>query len=194
MKRLRSEPVTAVLVEIAGLVLDAAYGGVLPLGCGASARWTVVDTRWLNALMSNVLPFLMCVLLGAVAVARYANGRQDRLTARFIDGRRVTVSCSIRPAGADRWERGSFVIEPGGWSWEPRRSRAGGTALPADARIVRIRRPEGRERNRLHYRLLVLECTSADGDVRLAAEPGRLEHVVMKLAPAGYEVLRPPTG
>jgi hypothetical protein len=110
MKRLRSEPVTAVLAEIAGLVLHAAYGGVLPLG---------------------------------------------------------------------------------GWSWEPRRSRAGETVLPVDARIVRIRRPEGRERNRLHYRLLVMECTSADGDVRLAVEPGRLEHVVMKLAPAGHEVLRP---
>ncbi|MFF3417381.1 hypothetical protein ACFYW9_22155 [Streptomyces sp. NPDC002698] len=141
--------------------------------------------------MPNVLSFFMCALLGAVAVAWYANGRQDRLTARFIDGRRVTVSCLVCPAGADRWERGLFVIEPGGWSWESRRSRAGEAVLPVDSRIVRIRRSEGRERNRLHYRLLVLECTSADGDVRLAVEPGRLEHVVMKLAPAGYEVPRP---
>ncbi|MFF3891042.1 hypothetical protein [Streptomyces sp. NPDC001914] len=139
--------------------------------------------------MSNVLPFVMCALLGALAVALYANRRQERLTARFIDGRRVTVSCLICPAGADRWERGLFVIEPEGWSWEPR--RAGAPVLPVDARVVRIRRLEGREKNRLHYRLLMMECTSAEGDVRLAVEPGRLEHVLMTLAPAGYEVPRP---
>ncbi|MGV9571606.1 hypothetical protein ACWDRX_19485 [Streptomyces nigra] len=59
---------------------------------------------------------------------------------------------------------------------------------------MRIRKAEGRERNRLHHRVLVVECASADGDVRLAVVPGQLEHLVMKLAPAGYEVPGPGAG
>ncbi|MFJ3671451.1 hypothetical protein ACIPSE_33810 [Streptomyces sp. NPDC090106] len=56
---------------------------------------------------------------------------------------------------------------------------------------MRIRKTEGRERNRMHYRMLIVECVSGEGGVRLAVEPGHLEHVVMKLAPTGYEVSRP---
>ncbi|MEV6664184.1 hypothetical protein [Streptomyces nigra] len=138
--------------------------------------------------MRSVQLLVVGVLFGAWAAASFLNGRQGRLSARLVDGRRVAIPCRISPAGSDRWVRGSFVIAPGTWSWERPSSRPEGPVLPSDARIVRIRKAEGRERNRLHHRVLVVECASADGDVRLAVVPGQLEHLVMKLAPAGYEV------
>ncbi|MFD7387081.1 hypothetical protein ACFV46_01285 [Streptomyces sp. NPDC059852] len=135
--------------------------------------------------MSSVLPFVMCALFGALVAVLYLNERQGRLAARFLDGRRVAIPCRISPAGSDRWVRGTFVIASEGWSWERPPSHTHGPGLPSDARIVRVRRPEGRERNRLHHRVLVVECASGEGEFRLALVPGQVEHVVMVLAPAG---------
>ncbi|KUL68547.1 MULTISPECIES: hypothetical protein [unclassified Streptomyces] len=135
--------------------------------------------------MSSVLPFVMCALFGALVAAVYLNERQGRLAARFLDGRRIAIPCRISAAGSERWVRGSFVIASGVWSWERHPSHVGGPGLPSDARLVRVRKPDGRERNRLHHRALVVECASGEGEFRLALVPGQVEHVVMVLAPAG---------
>lgn len=135
--------------------------------------------------MSSVLPFVMCALFGALVAVLYLNDRQEQLAARLLDGRRVAIPCRISPVGSDRWVRGSFVIASVGWSWERHPSHAGGPGLPSDARLVRVRKPEGRERKRLHHRALVVECASGEGEFRLALVPGQVEHVVMVLAPAG---------
>ncbi|MFJ8988959.1 hypothetical protein ACIRQH_01035 [Streptomyces sp. NPDC102279] len=123
---------------------------------------------------------LTVFLAGAVMAALHLNKQQRDTTAHLIDGRRIKVLCVVKGPQASRWTRGHFVIESGRWTWEPGARQERRFMLPSDVRPGRMRPPAQGE-GRLNHRFLVMECTSAEGDVLIAALHGRVEHVLMAL-------------
>ena len=119
---------------------------------------------------------------GMLVATLYLAGQQRKITAHLIDGRRVKISCVVKVPDATRWTRGHFVIASGAWTWEPRASDTSPLALPVDVRPIRSSPPRGPETRRLSHRLLVMECTSVEGDVLIAALNGQVEHVFMALS------------
>lgn len=118
---------------------------------------------------------------GAFLAALHLNGQQRKITANLIDGRRIKVLCVLKDPHAPRWTRGHFVIESGRWAWEPGARQDHPLMLPSDVQPVRMRPPAPGEGRRLNHRFLVMECTSDEGDVLVAALHGQVEHVFMAL-------------
>ncbi|MFF1401146.1 hypothetical protein ACFVZD_46535 [Streptomyces sp. NPDC058287] len=119
---------------------------------------------------------------GAGLAAWRLNRQQRKITSHLIDGRRVKVFCVLKDPQTPRWTRGYFVIESGAWSWEPRPRQKNPLMLPPDLHVARVREPALRESTRLNHRFLVMECTSAQGEVHVAALHGHAEHVFMALS------------
>ncbi|MFJ6574188.1 hypothetical protein ACIQNU_43040 [Streptomyces sp. NPDC091292] len=130
----------------------------------------------MDAISTTVFVFACGFLLAAWRL----NGRQANVTANLIDGRRIRILCVLKDPHAPRWTRGHFVIESGTWTWEPGARQDHPLMLPSDVRPVRMR-PPTRKEARLNHRFLVMECTSDEGDILVAALHGQIEHVFMAL-------------
>ncbi|MFE5191998.1 hypothetical protein, partial [Streptomyces sp. NPDC056628] len=92
----------------------------------------------------------------------------------------IKVLCLLKTPHAARWTRGHFVIESGTWTWEPSARQDHPMMLPSDVQPVRVR-PLAPGEGRLNHRFLVMECTSDENDVLVAALHGQVEHVFMAL-------------
>ncbi|MFD6495096.1 hypothetical protein [Streptomyces sp. NPDC060188] len=130
--------------------------------------------------MPGIVTTLTVFVGGAVMAALHLNKQQRDTTAHLIDGRRIKVLCMVKGPHTSRWTRGHLVIESGSWTWEPGARQDLPFMLPSDARPERMRPPAQGE-GRLNHRFLVMECTSSEGDVRIAALHGQVEHVFMAL-------------
>ncbi|MFB6679260.1 hypothetical protein ACFCWG_44085 [Streptomyces sp. NPDC056390] len=119
---------------------------------------------------------------GAGLAASHLNRQQRKITSHLIDGRRIKVVCVLKDPQAPRWTRGHFVIESGAWSWEPRPRQKNPLMLPPDLEVARVRELGLKESTRLNHHFLVMECTSAQGEVLVAALHGHAEHVIMALS------------
>ncbi|MFD7796680.1 hypothetical protein [Streptomyces sp. NPDC059759] len=133
--------------------------------------------------MTAVLTTLGVFLGGLLTAALRLNRQQRNTTANLIDGRRIKVLCVVKGPDTSSWARGHFVIESGRWTWEPGARQDPPFMLPSDVRPVRMRPPAQGE-GRLNHRFLVMECTSAEGTVLIAALHGQVEHVFMALTRA----------
>ncbi|MFJ7300148.1 hypothetical protein [Streptomyces sp. NPDC099088] len=130
--------------------------------------------------MTAPLTTLVVFLGGMLTAALHLNRQQRNTTANLIDGRRIKVLCIVKGPHTSSWTRGYFVIESGRWTWEPGARQDPPFMLPSDVRPMRMRPPAQGE-GRLNHRFLVMECTSAEGAVLMAALHGRVEHVFMAL-------------
>ncbi|MFE5992769.1 hypothetical protein [Streptomyces sp. NPDC056453] len=127
-------------------------------------------------------PVIVSLFGAGVGLAAWRINRQQRkITSHLIDGRRIKVVCVLKDPQAPRWTRGHFVIESGAWSWEPRPRQKNLLMLPPDLEVARVRELGLKEITRLNGRFLVMECTSAQGEVLVAALHGHVEHVFMAL-------------
>lgn len=120
-------------------------------------------------------------LLGACASAVYVNSRQRKITARLFGGRHTRILCLVRAGGDRLWTRGYITLESGSWSWEPGKRQQNPVALPPDLAQRQVRPLSRADGTRLNHRFVVIECTSAEGDVHIAALPGQVEHLCMVL-------------
>ncbi|WP_133305505.1 hypothetical protein [Streptomyces sp. AcE210] len=128
------------------------------------------------------IPVIFALFAGGAGLAAWHLNRQQRkITSHLIDGRRVKVFCVLKDPQGPRWTGGYFVIESGSWSWEPRPRHKNPLTLPPDLEVARVREPTPRESTRLNHRFVVMECTSARGEVLVAALHGHAEHVFMAL-------------
>lgn len=80
-----------------------------------------------------------------------------------------------------RWTNGRFVIDSRSWTWEPGRGET--RALAADLQMAGVREASTGDGHKVNapIRLMVIECTSSEGDVLVAAPPGQFEYVFMAL-------------
>ncbi|MFF1264189.1 MULTISPECIES: hypothetical protein [unclassified Streptomyces] len=130
----------------------------------------------------NQIPLIIGPLAcGALLAAMSLNGQQRKITSHLLDGRRIKVFCVLKDPQVPRWTRGHFVIESGAWSWEPGSRHENPLMLPTDLEVVRVRKPTLKESTRLNHRYFVMECTSPQGEVLVAALHGQVEHVFMAL-------------
>ncbi|WP_406102659.1 hypothetical protein OG698_09800 [Streptomyces sp. NBC_01003] len=128
------------------------------------------------------IPVIVGMFAGGAGLAAWNLNRQQRkITSHLIDGRRIKVVCVLKDPQAPRWTYGHFVIESGAWSWEPRPRHKNPLMLPPDLEVARVREPALRETTRLNRRFLVMECTSTQGEVLVAALHGHAERVFMAL-------------
>ncbi|MFE5106000.1 hypothetical protein [Streptomyces sp. NPDC056663] len=120
-------------------------------------------------------------LLGVILAGRLFHWGQRRLTRSLADGRQIKIHCYVKSSQMTRWTNGHFVINSGSWTWEPRRGEM--RALAADLQETSVREAsmsDGRKVN-TSIRYMVIECTSSEGDVLIAAPPGQVEYVFMAL-------------
>ncbi|WP_432167933.1 hypothetical protein [Streptomyces sp. bgisy031] len=129
------------------------------------------------------IPVIVTLLSSGAALAAWnINRHQRKITRHLIDGRRIKVFCLVKDPQAPGWTVGHFVIESGAWAWEPRPRHKNPLTLPPDLEVARVREPVPRETTRLNRRFVVMECTSAQGEVLVAALHGHIEHVFMALS------------
>ncbi|MGC5005203.1 hypothetical protein [Streptomyces sp. DT203] len=135
----------------------------------------------LNARMDTLKLLIAGVLLGVILAGRLFHWGQRRLARSLVDGRQIKIHCYVKSSQMTRWTIGHFVIDSGSWTWEPRRGEM--RALAADLQVAGVREAstgDGREVN-ASIRYMVIECTSSEGDVLIAAPPGQVEYVFMAL-------------
>ncbi|MET8517698.1 hypothetical protein, partial [Streptomyces sp. NPDC005077] len=151
-------------------------------GCG-NRRTDDLKTKvvCLNARMDTLKLLIAGFLLGAILAGRLFHWGQRRLARSLVDGRQIKIHCYVKSSRMTRWTNGHFVINSGSWTWEPRRGEM--RALAADLQETSVREAsmsDGRKVN-TSIRYMVIECTSSEGDVLIAAPPGQVEYVFMAL-------------
>ncbi|MFE9863249.1 hypothetical protein ACFYPZ_10885 [Streptomyces sp. NPDC005506] len=121
------------------------------------------------------------VSLGVILTVRLFHWGQRRLARSLVDGRRIKIGCYVKSSRMTRWINGHFVIDSGSWAWEPGRGEP--QALATDLQAVGVRDSSTGDGQKVSYpvRCMVIECTSAEGDVLIAAPPGQFEYVFMAL-------------
>ncbi|MFE6956470.1 hypothetical protein [Streptomyces sp. NPDC057696] len=118
----------------------------------------------------------VCVFVGTVIGALLAARRARRTAARAEEGEAVLFRVGANlPDEGRRYSLGR-VLTGGEFRWIPRWSWTRLRKLPADLRYVRAREASVREMLWLPSGVLVIECESSTGPVRLWA---RREHVVL---------------
>ncbi|MFF3792813.1 hypothetical protein ACFYXW_22610 [Streptomyces sp. NPDC001981] len=131
--------------------------------------------------MDSLKLLIAGVALGVALAVRLAQWGQRRLASSLIDGRRIKIGCYVKSSQMARWTSGHFVIDSGSWAWEPGRGEM--RALAADLQVAGVREPSAGDGRKVSYpvRCMVIECTSPEGDVFIAAQPGQVEYVFMAL-------------
>lgn len=119
--------------------------------------------------------------LGLILAVRLSNWGQRRLARSLIDGRRIKIGCYVKSPHMSRWTNGRFVIDSGLWTWEPGRGEM--RVLAADLQAAGVREASTGDGRKVSYPVpcMVVECTSSEGDVLIAAPPGQFEYVFMAL-------------
>ncbi|WP_326629522.1 MULTISPECIES: hypothetical protein [unclassified Streptomyces] len=119
--------------------------------------------------------------LGGTLVVRLFQWKQRQLARSLVDGRRIKIGCYVKSSRMTRWANGHFVIASGSWAWEPGRGEM--RELAADLQVSGVREPSTGDGTKVTHpiRCMVIECTSSEGDVLIAAPPGQFEYVFMAL-------------
>lgn len=135
----------------------------------------------LNARMDTLKLLIAGVLLGVTLAGRLFQWGQRRLARSLVDGRRIKIGCYVKSSQMTRWTNAHFVINSGSWTWEPGRGEM--RALAADLRETSVREASMSDGHKVNapIRYMVIECTSSEGDVLIAAPPGQFEYVFMAL-------------
>ncbi|WP_326817927.1 hypothetical protein OIE61_30335 [Streptomyces sp. NBC_01762] len=151
-------------------------------GCG-NRRTDDLKTKivCLNARMDWLKFLIAGAWLGGTLAVRLFQWRQRQLARSLVDGRQIKIVCYVKSSQMTRWTNGHFVINSGSWAWEPRRGET--RALAADLQAAGVREPSTGDGRQVSYpvRCMVIECTSSEGDVLIAAPPGQFEYVFMAL-------------
>ncbi|WP_327126039.1 hypothetical protein [Streptomyces sp. NBC_01727] len=121
------------------------------------------------------------VSLGVILALRLFHRGQRRLARSLVDGRQIKIHCYVKSSQMTRWTNGHFVINSGSWTWEPRRGEM--RALAADLQKTSVREASMSDGHKVNtsIRYMVIECTSPEGGVLIAAPPGQFEYVFMAL-------------
>lgn len=120
----------------------------------------------------------LCTLVGLFIGSLFLRRQAQRTAARVEAGEAPFFQVGANlPDKGRRYSLG--LVQAGGeFRWKPRWSWTRLRELPTDLRYVRARKTTSRERLWLSPSLLVIECESSAGPVRLWARVEHVEHVV----------------
>ncbi|WP_327350826.1 hypothetical protein [Streptomyces sp. NBC_01304] len=134
----------------------------------------------------------LCVLGGVLMGSFIVAWRARRIAARAEAGKAATLQVGAnRPDAGRRYSLGR-VRSDQEFRWEPRWSWSRQRELPAELRYVRTRKLTAGEVWRLPAGVMLIECESAEGPVRLWVREAYAAHVAEMIRRAGATDLPEP--